>query len=129
MAQYLFTEQSKQDLIDIRRFTVERWGHKQSSLYLNDVRKTLQLLSDMPSMGKSCFDDLGENMYRFPISSHMVYYLAMQEQIVIVAILHRSMTPETRASTVQVGDDPPLIERLTPEASPRNSLRPSSGLC
>ena len=98
MPQYLFTDQSKQDLIQIRRFTVERWGYKQSIQYLNDLRKTLQLLSGMPSMGKDCFDDLGKNIYRFPFGSHMIYYLTMDEKIVIVAIFHRSMIPEKHMS-------------------------------
>ena len=94
MPQYLFTEHSKQDLIQIRRFTVERWGYEQSIHYLRDLRKTLLLLSEMPSMGKDCFDDLGENIYRFPYGSHIIYYLTIpNEKIVVVAILHQSMVP------------------------------------
>lgn len=99
MSQYLFTDHSKQDLIQIRRFTVERWGYEQSIHYLRDLRKTLLLLSEMPSMGKGCFDDLGENIYRFPFGSHIIYYLTIpDEKIVIVAILHQSMVPAKHLS-------------------------------
>jgi len=94
MPQYLFTEQSKQDLIQIRRFTVERWGNNQSVHYLRSLRKTLLLLSEMPSMGKDCSDDFGKNIYRFPFGSHLVYYLAIPDKkVVVVAILHQTMVP------------------------------------
>ncbi|MCX7115703.1 MAG: type II toxin-antitoxin system RelE/ParE family toxin [Gammaproteobacteria bacterium] len=95
MPLYVLTEQSKQDLIQIRRFTVERWGNEQSINYLGELKKTLRLLSEMPAMGKSCFDDLGKSSYRFPCGSHVIYYLTMpNNKIVIVAILHQSRVPE-----------------------------------
>ncbi len=100
MPQYLFTAQSKQDLIQIRRFTVERWGKDQSVLYLHDLRKTLLLLSEMPSIGKGCFDDFGKNIYRFPFGSHIIYYLTIaDEKIVVVAVLHQSMVPAKHLSS------------------------------
>ena len=38
MSQYQFTDQSQQDLIQIRRFTLEHWGSRQSIHYLSDLR-------------------------------------------------------------------------------------------
>lgn len=100
MSQYLFTEQSQQDLIQIRRFTAEHWGAKQSTNYLIDLKKTLNLLSEMPSIGKTCMDDLGKNVFRFPSGSHIIYYLLVSEAvIVIVAILHQSMVPNKHLGT------------------------------
>lgn len=94
MSQYQFTDQSQQDLIQIRRFTLEHWGSRQSIHYLSDLRKIVQLLSEMPLMGKNCLDDLGKNVYRFPFGSHIIYYLiTLEEKIVIVAILHQGMVP------------------------------------
>lgn len=95
MIQYLFTEESQRDLIQIRQFTLEHWGPKQSIDYLTDLKKTLQLLAEMPAMGKNCFEDCGKDVYRFPFGSHVIYYLTMSDnEIVIVAILHQSMVPE-----------------------------------
>jgi toxin ParE1/3/4 len=94
MPQFLFTDDSKQDLIQIRRFTVERWGHEQSGHYLGNLKKTLQLLSEMPSMGKTCCEELGKNLNLFLFGSHVIYYhLISDERIVVVAILHQSMVP------------------------------------
>ncbi|MDF1826934.1 MAG: type II toxin-antitoxin system RelE/ParE family toxin [Legionellaceae bacterium] len=94
MGQYFFTKHSQQDLIQLRRFTQETWGEKQSVVYLQNLQDTLQLLSSMPSMGKNCFDDLGENIFRFPSGAHMIYYLTQPaEEVVVIAIFHQSMVP------------------------------------
>ncbi len=58
MSQYQFTTQAQQDLIKIRRFTLEHWGSKQSISYLEELKKILQLLSEMPLMGKNCSDEV-----------------------------------------------------------------------
>lgn len=100
MGQYFFTKHSQNDLVRLRRFTKETWGEKQSIIYLQNLRDSLQLLSDMPSMGKNCFDDLGKNIFRFPSGAHMIYYLAQTtEQIVVIAILHQSMVPSKHLGT------------------------------
>lgn len=94
MGQYFFTKHSQQDLVQLRCFTQETWGETQSVVYLQNIRDTLQLLASMPSMGKNCFDDLGENIFRFPSGAYMIYYLTQTaEQIVVIAIFHQSMVP------------------------------------
>lgn len=94
MRKFLFTEHSQQDLIQIRRYTLLHWGSQQSTLYLNDLKKILKLLVDIPTMGKKC-EDFDEDVYRFPFRSHVIYYLtASDKDIVIIAILHQAMIPE-----------------------------------
>jgi toxin ParE1/3/4 len=94
MGQYFFTQHSQQDLVELRRFTKGHWGEKQSVAYIQKLRKSLQLLSDMPLMGKKCFDDLGENIFRFPSGAHVIYYFTKTaDQIIVIAILHQSMVP------------------------------------
>lgn len=39
MSRYQFTTQAQQDLIRIRRFTLEHWGSKQSMSYLEELKK------------------------------------------------------------------------------------------
>lgn len=93
MSRYQLTTQSQQDLIKIRRFTLEHWGSKQSLRYLEELKKALVLLSEMPSIGKNCSDDLGSDIYRFLHGSHAIYYLTMPDSIIIIAVLHQSMIP------------------------------------
>ncbi len=93
MSRYQFTDQARQDLIQIRRFTLKQWGSEQSITYLEKLKKTVELLSAMPSMGKNCAADLGKDIYRFLYGSHAIYYLSMPNLIIVIAILHQSMVP------------------------------------
>lgn len=94
MSTYQLTPQAQQDLIQIRRFTLEHWGYKRSINYLKELKKIVQLLSEIPLMGKNCSDDLGKDIYRFLYGSHAIYYLTIPKSIIIIAILHQSMVPE-----------------------------------
>ncbi|KTD32892.1 putative toxin antitoxin plasmid stabilization system ParE [Legionella nautarum] len=95
MSRYQFTSQAHQDLIQIRRFTLKQWGSKQSLIYLKELKKTVELLSAMPLMGKNCADDLGKDIYRFLYGSHTIYCLTLPDLIIVIAILHQSMVPES----------------------------------
>lgn len=90
MSKYQFTPQTQQDLIQ----TLKHWGAKQSLSYLEEIKRTVELISEMPLMGKNCSEDLGQNIYRFLYGSHAIYYLNMPDSIIIIAILHQSMAPE-----------------------------------
>ncbi|AHE65647.1 type II toxin-antitoxin system RelE/ParE family toxin [Legionella oakridgensis] len=52
MNPYQFSTQAQKDLIKIRQFTLKHWGAKQSTNYLEKLKNTLQLLSEMPLIGK-----------------------------------------------------------------------------
>ena len=96
MNKYVLTEYSRNDLIGIRHYTFQQWGSRQSTHYFDQLKKTLNLLSEMPLMGKHCEDDLALDIYRFPFNSHVIYYsLLPSNNIMIVAILHQRMLPGT----------------------------------
>ena len=59
MSNYRLTPDAQSDLIDIRRFTLDRWGEAQSKKYLFELRQTLHLLAETPSLGKPR-PDVGE---------------------------------------------------------------------
>jgi len=97
---YRFTHEAQQDLIKIRRFTLQTWGAEQSGIYLANLKNTVQLLSEMPSMGKNCQDELGDGVYRFPCVSHTIYYFIIPDHtLVVIAILHQNMVPEVHLAS------------------------------
>jgi toxin ParE1/3/4 len=55
----------------------------------------MELLLEMPLMGKNCADDLGKDIYQLLYGSHAIYYLAIPDLIIVIAILHQSMIPES----------------------------------
>ncbi|WP_343554554.1 type II toxin-antitoxin system RelE/ParE family toxin [Pantoea sp.] len=99
MANYQLTDEARQDLIDIRRFTLHRWGDAQSVTYLRRLQDSLRALSEMPTMGKSRAEDLAAEVMSFPYACHMVYYQISQQGIIILAVLHQSRVPAQHLAT------------------------------
>ncbi|MDI9223821.1 type II toxin-antitoxin system RelE/ParE family toxin [Pantoea sp. EA-12] len=94
MANFKLTDEARQDLVDIRQFTLMNWGSTQSSHYLRRLQHTLRNLSELPSMGKSRTVDIAEGVFSFPFVSHMIYYQLCPAGIIVLAVLHQSRVPE-----------------------------------
>ena len=92
MTNYYLTPDAKSDLIDIRRYTIEQWGKAQSQKYLSELRQTIHLLAETPSLGKSR-QDIGESVLSFPHVSHVIYYMLHEQQLVVFGVLHKRMVP------------------------------------
>lgn len=89
---YRLTSDAQNDLIDIRRFTLKQWGEKQSLKYLSEIRQMLRILSERPSIGKR-HREVADDVFSFPYVSHVVYYTLNKSQLVVFAVLHKSMVP------------------------------------
>ena len=85
---FRLTPDARDDLIEIRRYTLEQWGADQSRKYLSDLRQTIQLLTKTPSIGKSR-PDVGTNVMSFPHVSHVIYYVIHKKQLVVFGVLHK----------------------------------------
>ncbi len=88
-----FTPQAQEDLKDIRRYTIQKWGEQQANDYLAELRDTLRMLLKMPGIGRSRADDLREGIFSYPYGSHMIYYRATEDALIVVAVLHSRMVP------------------------------------
>ena len=89
---YRVTPDAQTDLIEIRRFTVKRWGTAQSQKYLLELRQTIRLLAETPSLGKSR-PEVGSNVLSFPHVSHVIYYVVHEQQLIVFGVLHKRMVP------------------------------------
>ena len=92
MRNYRFTPDAQSDLVEIRRFTLAQWGSEQSKKYLSELRQVIRLLSETPKMGRQR-PKLGLDVFSFPHSSHVIYYQYSVKQLVVFAVLHKSMVP------------------------------------
>ena len=93
MVAYRLTPDAQSDLIEIRRFTVEQWGGEQSKKHLSDLRQTIQLLAETPSLGMHR-PDVGSEVQSFPLVSHVIYYVVHEQQLVVFGVLHKRMVPQ-----------------------------------
>jgi toxin ParE1/3/4 len=89
---FRLTQDAKLDLINIRRYTVQQWGIEQSRKYITKLRKTIQLLSENPLLGKPR-PEVGDDVASFPYASHVIYYIMNRQQLVVFGILHKHMVP------------------------------------
>ncbi len=92
MPNYCFTADAQSDLIEIRSYTLKQWGSKQSKKYLSELRQTIRLLSETPTIGKQ-WSDISSDVFSFPHASHVIYYISHKEQLVVFGVLHKSMVP------------------------------------
>lgn len=87
------TRQAKAELAAIREYTIENYGYKQAQKYLDSIQGICQLLQANPFMGY-LKNDLSEVTYTFPVESHMIYYSFDNQNIYLLAILHKNMLPK-----------------------------------
>ena len=92
MTGYRLTKDAQSDLIEIRRYTVQEWGAAQSQKYLSELRKTIRVLAETPSLGKAK-PEVGMKVLSFPYVSHVIYYVVHEQQLVVFAVLHKRMVP------------------------------------
>lgn len=93
MLNYRLTPDAQSDLIDIRKYTLKQWGATQSQKYLSELRQTIRLLAETPSLGKTR-PDISAEVLSFPYVSHVIYYLVYERQLVVFGVLHKRMVPE-----------------------------------
>lgn len=88
MATFRLSSDAQTDLINIRHYTLKKWGVEQSRKYLSGLQQTIELLLDPQEMGKKRTDTLS-----FPHASHVVYYGLQSDFLLVFAVLHKSMVP------------------------------------
>ncbi len=81
---------AKQEIKDIYQSTVLRHGERQAQIYTDGLKSTLQLLADMPGMGRKC-DDLRKGYQRHEYERHIIFYKRRNHDIFIVRILYDAM--------------------------------------
>jgi toxin ParE1/3/4 len=93
MLRLILTDEAKQDLLGIRKYTQAKWGILQTKIYLGELRNALKRLQEQPLIGTDHSADLGAGIYGLHYVSHMIYYKLQESDLLVLAILHQSMVP------------------------------------
>lgn len=101
MRGFRLTPDAQSDLLDIRRLTVSQWGVAPAQRYLAELRRTMQLLAETPSLGK-VRPEVGPDVSSFPHASHVIYYIVHEQQLVVFAVLHKRMVPTRHLSEREI---------------------------
>ena len=100
MNQFRLTVDAQSDLIEIRRYTLEKWGSEQSQKYLAELLKTVSILSENPLIGKER-EDISNKVFSFPHLSHVIYYLVHDGQLIVFGLLDKAMVPQNHLENRQ----------------------------
>ena len=90
MSQVLKQALAEQDLIDIWLYTFNEWGEIQADKYLDGLDKTFNFLAGQPLQCRE------RSEFSPPVrihhhGHHMLVYLAIEDGVTIVRVLHESM--------------------------------------
>ncbi len=92
MPGYRLTPDAQSDLVEIRRYTLKQWGSSQSQKYLSELRQTIRLLAETPTLGKQR-PEVATGVFNFPHASHVIYYVIHAHQLIVFGVLHKRMVP------------------------------------
>ncbi len=73
MASFKITKKALDDLINLGKFTQNKWGISQRNVYLKQLDECFGKLSENPNIGTKC-DYIKEGYFKFPQGSHMIFY-------------------------------------------------------
>lgn len=92
MGKYTLSPQTQKSLQDIRVYSLDAFGSKQTRRYLRQLRDRMKALADQPRLGKQR-DDLKAGYYSYYEGSHTIYYRIRDTHIDIIDVLHQQMDP------------------------------------
>src|SRR5215216_7858095 len=80
---------AKADLAEILLYTQQRWGKQQRAAYKASIDGALREMAEFPGLGRTR-DEISSGLRSFPIGSHVIYYRATDEQLIVARIVHSS---------------------------------------
>ena len=92
MPDYRLTSDAQADLIEIRRYNLKHWGSSQSQKYLSELRQTICLLAENPTLGE-IRPEVALGFFSFSYVSHVIYYVVYDHQLIVFGGLHKRMVP------------------------------------
>lgn len=92
MTSYRLTPAAQADLSSIWDFTCERWDIRQAEVYIGEIRAAIERIAADPRRGHPC-DEIRHGYRRYAIGSHLVFYVARDDGVDVIRVLHQRMDP------------------------------------
>jgi len=92
MGRYVLSPNAQESLNGIKKYSTEKFGQRQTNLYLEKLRDRMRTLADHPKQGKPR-DKIKRGYYSYFEGSHTIFYKILSDHIAIIDILHQSMEP------------------------------------
>ena len=93
----LLTERAIADLIGIEAYSVEQWGKRVASRYVDSLESALQLIRADPDI-LLAFDNLPKTLRYYRAEKHLIVCDVAEKTTVVLTIIHASMDIANRLS-------------------------------
>ena len=90
MALFKVSKKAGFDLVEIGRYTENKFGINQRNKYLDLINFKFIQLSHEPSIGFSC-NEIRKGYFRLTIEKHIIFYRKYSYGIRIIRVLHHKM--------------------------------------
>ncbi|MBV4367676.1 type II toxin-antitoxin system RelE/ParE family toxin [Erwinia phyllosphaerae] len=94
MARIVFTDDAREDLREIKDYSIRTWGKAIAKNYLLSLQVALKLLAENPGIGHDEQENLWPEVFSFPCASHMIYYTAIKGGVLVIAVIPQSRLPK-----------------------------------
>lgn len=103
MAHIVRRPRARQDLVEIWLYIADESGEPRADRYLRRLNDVVSYLAQQPLMGRKRPEISEEGIRSFPAESHVIFYIALQDGIELVRVIHGSLDLE-KAWTADEGD-------------------------
>ncbi|MEL7189587.1 MAG: type II toxin-antitoxin system RelE/ParE family toxin [Pseudomonadota bacterium] len=90
MRKLSISRQADNDLVSISQYTSAEFGESQARKYRDQLRACFASLLDNPHLGLSAHE-IAPQLRRIRQQAHVVFYVPIADEILIVRVLHHSM--------------------------------------
>jgi toxin ParE1/3/4 len=90
VSRFVLSPRARADIEEIWDYTAERWGVAQAETYIRQIQTAIETVAASPRLARSC-DDVRPGYWRYPASSHIIFFRLIRDGIDIARILHRRM--------------------------------------
>jgi toxin ParE1/3/4 len=97
MAGFRLTKAAKRDLMEIARYTLERWGDEQRVRYLTQLDERFRWIAKHPRLGVDSAA-IKPGYWRCHEGRHVIFYRIASKGVEIVRVLHERMLPTRHVS-------------------------------
>lgn len=92
MGQYRLAPGAQRDLSSIWDYTAERWDAHQAETDVLEIRSAIERIAEQPDRGRA-IDEIRVGYRRYAIGSHLVFFIANDDGVDVIRILHQRMDP------------------------------------
>jgi toxin ParE1/3/4 len=87
---YVLSPRAQTDIEAVWDYTVGQWGVDQAEEYLRKIKTAIEAIAGDFRLGRTCFE-IRAGYFKYPASSHMIFYRKQEGYVDIVRILHERM--------------------------------------